>query len=76
MIWERMKTSKAPAHPQIAIKADKSVLTVDSEAKTSKSVSIADIGTILMKEIKITHEDVVGVKNTPSVRKRVSSKYI
>ena len=41
-------TAKAPSYVHAAKRLDKSILAVNYEVKTSKCVSIVDIGSILM----------------------------
>lgn len=55
-------SSKVLSYVQVTKKVDKSILTVDFEAKTSKRLTIGDIGSILVMEIKIKKEEVMGIQ--------------
>ena len=56
-----MDSSKALSHVQIANMVDKTTLSVHFEAKTSKRITIGDIGNILMTQMKINKDEVLGI---------------
>ena len=54
-------SSKSLSYVQIAKRLDKTVLTVDYEPRSSKRVTIGDIGKVLMTEMDIKSEEVLGI---------------
>ena len=46
---------------QITKMVDKTILTVDFEAKTSKRITIGDIGNVLMTQMRIANDEVLGI---------------
>ena len=57
-----MTQPKAPSYVQATKRVDKSILTVDYEAKKSKRVGIADVGSILMQRMNIKQDEVLGIR--------------
>ena len=57
-----MDSSKVLSCVQLTKKIDKSILTADFEEKTSKRITIGDIGNILMTHMKIRKEQVLGIQ--------------
>ena len=54
-------SSKSLSYVQITKRLDKTVLTVDYEPRSSKRVTIGDIGKVLMTEMDIKSEEVLGI---------------
>ena len=69
-----MDSSKALSYVQIAKMVDKTILTVDFEAKTSKRITIGDIGNILMTQMKINKDEVLGITKYFLAKPRALSK--
>ena len=49
------------SYVQITKMVDKTILTVDFEAKTPKRITMGDIGNILMTQMSITKDEVLGI---------------
>ena len=69
-----MDSSKVLLYVQIARMVDKTILTVDFEAKTSKRIRIGDIGNILMAQMKINRDEVLGITIYFLAKLRASSR--
>ena len=54
-------TTRNVSYVQITKKIDKTILTVDYDARTSKRVTIGDIGKVLMTQLGISSAEVVGI---------------
>ena len=54
-------SSRSLSYVQITKRLDKTVLTVDYEARSSKRVTIGDIGKVLMTEMDIKSNEVLGI---------------
>ena len=55
-------TAKALSYLKATKRVDKSILTVDYEAKTSKRVGILDIGSTLIQKMNIKQDEALGVQ--------------
>ena len=49
------------SYVQITKRVDKTILTVDYDARTSKRITIGDIGKVLMTQMSISSDEVVGI---------------
>ena len=54
-------SSRILSYVQITKRVDKTVLTVDYEARTSKRITIGDIGKVLMTQMSILDDEVLGI---------------
>ena len=54
-------SSKGMSYVQITKMVDKTILTVDYEAKTSKRITIGDIGNVLMTQMRIANDEILGI---------------
>ena len=54
-------SSKGMSYVQITRMVDKTILTVDYEAKTSKRITIGDIGKVLLTQMRISNDEVLGI---------------
>ena len=54
-------TTRSVSYVQITKKVDKTILTVDYDARTSKRVTVGDIGKVLMTQMGISSDEVVGI---------------
>ena len=51
------------SYVQITKRVDKTILTVDYDARTSKRITIGDIGKVLMTQMSISSDEVEGIIN-------------
>ena len=49
------------SYVQITKRVDKTILTVDYDARTSKRITVGDIGKVLMTQMSISSGEVVGI---------------
>ena len=54
-------TTRSVSYVQITKRVDKTILTVDYDARTSKRVTVGDIGKVLMAQMGISSDEVVGI---------------
>ena len=54
-------SSRILSYVQITKRVDKTVLTVDYEARTSKRITMGDIGKVLMTKMSIMDDEVLGI---------------
>ena len=54
-------SSRSLSYVQITKRVDKTVLTVDYEARTAKRITVGDIGKVLMTQMSISNDEVLGI---------------
>ena len=54
-------TTRSLSYVQITKRVDKTILTVDYDARTSKRITVGDIGKVLMTQMGISSDEVVGI---------------
>ena len=64
-------SSRSLSYVQITKRVDKTVLTVDYEARTSKRISVGDRGNVLMTQMSIMNDEVWELQSIFWTRKRI-----